>query len=49
MNQLTTGRFIAQKRKEKILRRNNWQRNLAFQTKPSQNGKQENVCPITVS
>lgn len=41
MNQIEIGSFIARKRKEKNFTQACFQRNLEYQIKPYQNGKQE--------
>lgn len=48
MNQLTIGKFIAQKRKEKNLTQEQLSEKLGVSTRPYQNGNAENVCLTTV-
>lgn len=48
MNQLTIGKFIAQKRKEKNLTQEQLAENWVCPTRPYQNGNVENVCLTTV-
>lgn len=44
MDQITVGKFIMQKRKEKNMTQEQLAEKSEFQTKPFLNGKPENVC-----
>ena len=46
MNQLTTGKFLARKRKEKTLTQEQLAEKIGVSNKRFQNGRTENVCRI---